>query len=164
MALNIKLPPALKIGITPEGKSKFDSWSGSSGYYRRPETSFNPYKTDKMLSGSISIDDLKFNASLCTSMRISNKSKVEVKRSGSLAPVEPKCLGKSNSMNSFIDQRTWSQILTEFGNYETFLNAFNIFLCDQNNLINEQNEEGVVKFYDINNWYTVYPGQYHQYN
>lgn len=40
-----------KIGVTPDGQSKFDSWSGSSGYYRKPDTKYDPYKTDKMYSG-----------------------------------------------------------------------------------------------------------------
>ena len=40
-----------KIGVTPADQSKFDSWSGTSGYYRKPEYKQDPYKTDKMHSG-----------------------------------------------------------------------------------------------------------------
>ena len=40
-----------KIGVIPADQSKFDSWSGTSGYYRKPDYKYDPYKTDKMHSG-----------------------------------------------------------------------------------------------------------------
>jgi hypothetical protein len=40
-----------KIGETPENQSKFDSWAGQSGYYRKADIKYDPYKTDKMYSG-----------------------------------------------------------------------------------------------------------------
>lgn len=34
-------------------------------------------------------------------------------------------------------------------NYDSFLNAYNVYLCDKNNLISDNNEEGDIKFVDV---------------
>lgn len=122
--LHIKLPPTPKIGETPEGTSKFDSWAGVSGYYKRPETNFNPYMTDKMLAGGPTPEEASFNASLCASMRVTNKSKVDVKRVNSL---ESKEFTKSQNMENYIDQRSWSKKLNDF-DYDSFRDSFFLYM------------------------------------
>jgi hypothetical protein len=116
-----KLPLAKKVGEVPEDEDKFHSWSGNHGYYTRPETVSNPFKTDKMLNSTFDKSKMIENVTLCTTQREINKSQVEFKpKSGH----EPKMLGKSSSRASFVDQRTMSSIMHENGTVENFKTAF----------------------------------------
>jgi hypothetical protein len=120
----IKLPPTSKIGETPEGRSKFDSWHGNSGYYKRPETYLDPYKTDKMMCVGPTDEEAITNATLCATMRASNKSKVDVKRTNGTVAQE---FTKSQNMENYIDQRSWSKKLLDY-DYDSFRDSFFLFL------------------------------------
>lgn len=116
-----KLPLAKKVGEVPEDEDKFLSWSGSHGYYTRPATVSNPFKTDKMINGVFETSEMIHNVSLCTTQRELNKSQVEFKpKSG----YDPKMLGRSTSKAYFVDQRTLSKIMTEQGTVEQFQISF----------------------------------------
>lgn len=119
-----KLPLAKKVGEVPEDEDKFSSWSGTHGYYTRPDTVSNPFKTDKMLNGTFDKSKLIDNVTLCTTLREINKSQVEFKpRTGH----DPKMLGKSSSRTYFVDQRTLSSIMKEQGTEEKFQVSFEKF-------------------------------------
>ena len=86
------------------------------------------------------------NATLCETMRNSNKSKVEVKNASG---VESTMLTRSRSMESFVNQREWAQLLLEYGNYDRFREAFNQYLIDPSQPIDDFNEEGYVWIQDV---------------
>ena len=79
-------------------------------------------------------------------MRNSNKSKVEVKNASG---VESTMLTRSRSMESFVNQREWAQLLLEYGNYDRFREAFNQYIIDPSQLIDDYNEEGYVWIQDV---------------
>jgi len=116
-----RLPLTKKVGEVAEGEEKFQSWSGTHGYYTRPATVSNPFKTDKMLSGTFDKDEMINNVSLCTTLRELNKSQVEFKpRTGN----DAKMLGTSSSMSYFVDQKLLSHIIQEHGTEENFRTSF----------------------------------------
>lgn len=131
----IKLPPTAKIGETPEGTSKFGSWHGSSGYYKRPDTSLDPYKTDKMMQAGPSSEESLNNYTLCSTMRASNKSKVSVNRTQDTVAKE---FTKSQNMENYIDQRSWSKNLLNY-DYDSFRDSFFLFTEDDVNLLEDGN-------------------------
>mmetsp|Transcript_12973 Transcript_12973/g.19518 ORF Transcript_12973/g.19518 Transcript_12973/m.19518 type:complete len:365 (+) Transcript_12973:44-1138(+) len=146
MNLNLSLLTLTpKIGVTPEGESKFQSWSGQSGYYRKPDVKYDPYKTDKMYSGGFTKSELVANATLCGTLRESNKSKVETKFGGTQAQT----LSRSRTMESYINQRSWNDLLLEYGTSDRFCEAFNEFLIDPTNKINDSNEDGEIWIQDV---------------
>ena len=116
-----RLPLTKKVGEVAEGEEKFQSWSGTHGYYTRPATVSNPFKTDKMLSGTFDKDEMINNVSLCTTLRELNKSQVEFKpKTGT----DAKMLGTSSSMSYFVDQKLLSHIMQENGTEEKFHASF----------------------------------------
>ena len=116
-----KLPLTKKVGEVSEEDDKFMSWSGSYGYYTRPETVSNPFKTDKMLNGVFDNSEMIHNQTLCTTQREANKSQVEFKaKTGH----QPKMLGRTSSRDCFVDQRTLSSIMHEKGTLENFEISF----------------------------------------
>lgn len=119
---HIKLGPTPQIGETPAGTSKFKSWGGESGYYRRPETIMDPYATDKQLSGSYTTEELQTNVRVCATMRDNTKSKV-VKGMVYSGVTE---FTKSQFMESFVDQREWGKILVAI-DIESYREAFDRF-------------------------------------
>lgn len=121
---HIKLGPAPRIGETPDGESKFKSWQGESGYYRKPETVMDPYKTDKALNGSYSTEELLTNVTICATMRATTKSKVVKKVDASVNNAERE-FTKTQFMESFINQRDWGKILAAI-RIEEFEEAFDL--------------------------------------
>jgi hypothetical protein len=116
-----KLPLARKVGEVPENEDKFNSWSGTHGYYTRPETVSNPFKTDKMLNQSFDKSKLVDNVTLCTTLRELNKSQVEFKPS---TATDSKIMSRSSSRATFVDQRTMSCIMKERGTEDNFMSSF----------------------------------------
>ena len=116
-----KLPLAKKVGEVPEDEDKFASWSGSHGYYSRPETVSNPFKTDKMINGTFDKNEMVHNLTLCSTQRDINKSQVEFKPSSGH---DPKMLSKSTSKAYFVDQRELSRIMQDKGTVENFKISF----------------------------------------
>lgn len=112
---------ARKVGEVPENEEKFHSWSGVHGYYTRPETVSNPFKTDKMLNSTFDKSKMIENLTLCATQREINKSQVEFKPR---TAYEPKMLGRSTSSANFVDQRTLSSIMHEKGKEEYFQESF----------------------------------------
>jgi hypothetical protein len=106
-----QLPLAPKIGEVPPNVDKFKSWSGNHGYYKRPDAIINPYKTDKMLSDKVSLEDVLQNQSICSTLRNNNKSQVSKIRVATQLLNDQKMLGKSNFSLSFIDYKT---VVSEF--------------------------------------------------
>jgi hypothetical protein len=56
-----RFPLTKKVGEVPEDDEKFLSWSGPYGYYRRPDAVTSPFKTDKMYSDMVDVEEMKFN-------------------------------------------------------------------------------------------------------
>lgn len=116
-----RLPLTKKVGEVSEDEDKFLSWSGSHGYYTRPATVSNPFKTDKMLNSTFDRTEMINNVTLCTTQREMNKSQVEFKpKTGH----DLKMLGRSSSRNYFVDQRWLSRIMEERGTEESFQISF----------------------------------------
>ena len=86
------------------------------------------------------------NAALCGTLRESNKSKVETKSGNGAQAVT---LSRSRSMESYINQRSWNELLLEFGTYDRFCVAFNDFLIDPENKIDESNDNGEIWIQDV---------------
>lgn len=116
-----QLPLTGKVGVVSENEDKFSSWSGVHGYYNRPETEYNPFKTDKMLNGTFDIDAMKYNQSLSTTMRETNKSTVEFKPR---VDGDSRMLGRSISMESFVDSRSMKERMAEDGSADNFKVSF----------------------------------------
>lgn len=127
--MEITLPPTRNIGEHPDGASKFAAWAGTSGYYRRPETLSNPYKSDKMISGCYTTEELKTNVSLCHTMAHSNKSKVvDNRKATGLKATE---FTRSQAMDAFQDQRDWSRkLLAE--DQSSFEQSFREYAIEEN--------------------------------
>lgn len=116
-----RLPLTKKVGEVSEDEDKFLSWSGSHGYYTRPDTVSNPFKTDKMINGVFENSEMIHNVTICTTQREMNKSQVEFKpKSGH----DPKMLGRSSSKACYVDQRTLSKIMSDNGTVENFQVSF----------------------------------------
>jgi hypothetical protein len=115
------LPLAKKVGEVGEDEDKFLSWSGSHGYYSRPQTVSNPFKTDTMLNSSFDLKEMVHNQTVCTLQRELNKSQVEFKpKTGN----DAKMLGVTSSMSSFVDQRSMSQLVKERCTEDNFRQSF----------------------------------------
>lgn len=85
--------------------------------------------------------ELVANATLCGTLRESNKSKVETKNTNR---AETTIVTRSRSMESFIDQRSWSQLLLDYGNVERFQEAFNQFLIEPRSPLDENNQDAEI--------------------
>lgn len=121
-----RLPLARKVGEVPEYEDKFASWSGTHGYYTRPDTVPNPFKTDKMLNSAFDKSKLVENVTLCTTLRELNKSQVEFKPR---TATDAKIMSRSSSHATFVDQRTMSAIMRERGTVDNFYCSFERVSC-----------------------------------
>lgn len=100
-----RVPPTLKVAETLEGRAnRFQEWSPVYGYYSRPESTLNPFQTDKMRSMMYNTDYFSVNALICKTMREANKNQV-VKLDKPLLKSDsrPLILTRSVSHQSFID-------------------------------------------------------------
>jgi hypothetical protein len=105
-----KYPLARKVGEVGEDEDKFLSWSNVHGYYNRPETNQNPFKTDKMMNAAFDVDAMVFNQTLSNTLRETNKSTVEFKKR---SDHEPKMLATTSSRANFVDQKNMSVVMLE---------------------------------------------------
>lgn len=140
MTGSIKLGATGKIGDWPAGQSKYSAFSDKSGYYRRMPTAPTPFKSDKQFSGSYTLDELKSNVKVCSTLRQENKSKVEVKRSTQLKAKE---FSKTQFTQSFFDQRNWSKVLLKY-ECSSFVDEFNAHVARGGPLVGEGNDAMVL--------------------
>lgn len=116
-----QLPLTPKVGEVPVSEDKYSAWSGTHGYYGRPETVQDTYKTDKMLNSRFDHEGMVNNQLLCTTMREKNKSTVEFKPS---VDGDSKMLSRSTSMENFVNQRKMASLMQEKGTVENFQASF----------------------------------------
>jgi hypothetical protein len=116
-----KYPLARKVGEVGEEEDKFLSWSGNHGYYSRPETNVNPFKTDKMMNAGFDVEAMVHNQTLCSSLREANKSTVEFKVK---LTHDPKMLSTTSSQANFVDQKNMTSIMLERATSERLQAAF----------------------------------------
>ena len=112
-----------KIGEVPENEEKYSSWSGTSGYYKRLPTERDLYKTDKMLSSTVSVEDLLLNKALCTKMSHTNKSQVEFKPKSKNTQLNAS-LTRSNSFETFVNHKKFYDYYNYYVTQENFQYAF----------------------------------------
>jgi len=107
MSENRKLPPTLKVGITLQQRdNRYHVWSGTHGYYQRPETYYKPYQTDNQRAMSTyNQADLRASVDICRAMATANKSQVAPKTNlAALASApRPVVLTRSVSADCFVD-------------------------------------------------------------
>jgi len=116
-----RFPLTKKVGEVPEDEEKFLSWSGPYGYYQRPDAVTNPFKTDKMYSDTVDVEEMKFNKTLSSTLRDLNRSQVEFKPKRS---TDARLLGTTSSMASFVPQRKINEIMKTAGTLENFKTSF----------------------------------------
>jgi hypothetical protein len=116
-----RFPLTKKVGEVPEDEEKFLSWSGPYGYYRRPDAVTNPFKTDKMYSDTVDVEEMKFNKTLSSSLRDLNRSQVEFKPKRA---TDARLLGTTSSMASFVPQRKINDIMKTNGTLQNFQTLF----------------------------------------
>lgn len=140
------MPLTPKIGIPEE--DKFASWSAPHGSYLRDAVTPNYFKTDKMLSNSITKQDLIENVTLMTHMYKTNKSQVEFKgkTTGSLSSSGSQHLfGRTNSMECFVDYKSNLSLMRQCGTVENFDRSFQKYL--KTNKLNNAFED-VISLFD----------------
>jgi len=145
------MPLTPKIGIPEE--DKFSSWSAPHGTYLRDSVAPNYFKTDKMLSNSISKQDLLESITVMSQLYKTNKNQVEFKgrkttpgslsSSGSFATTT---LSRSNTMESFVDYKSSLNLMKEVGTSNNFARSFQKYLKTNNNQDNASQE--VISLFD----------------
>ena len=130
--LHIKLPLTPKVGTIED--NKFASWSGTHGSYSLLPTGAPTFKTDKMLSGSFTFDEMVLNRTVCAKLSNKNKSLVEFTKNTNSAL--KKTLTKSNSMESFVHYQHYQRLLHEAGSYEQFKISFDKYRRVKPNTMN----------------------------
>lgn len=118
--LHIKLPLTPKVGVIED--NKFASWSGTHGSYGLPPTQPPTFKTDKMLSGSFSFDEMVLNRTVCAKMTAKNKSLVEFNKTNTNGL--KKTMTRSNSSESFVHFKQHQLLMQQYGSLEQFRSSF----------------------------------------
>eukprot|EP01038_Epipyxis_sp_PR26KG_P010114 gene10114-13593_t len=128
-------------------ESKFSSWAGSHGSYKPANVTTSPYKTDKMLSGCFTTEELIHNKKMLKKLSELNKSNV-VKGKSQSAGYDPR-LTKSTSTESFFNQRSWVNALKERCTLENLIKGFNDFITDESSFITNTQQRGYIHHRNI---------------
>lgn len=112
-----RVPPTLKVAETLEGRAnRFQEWQGQYGYYQNARPFLDPFQTDNMRSTTYNVEDFKWNAQICKTMREANKNQV-VKLDKPLLTSDPRpvVLTRSVSHEAFVNTIAKSVHASNFG-------------------------------------------------